>query len=666
MRFNVRKAVVVALCSVSVTALAADGEPPALLKLEDIARAPAVGAAALSPDGRRVVLIETIDGRGSIVVKDASGANRVVVFRNPERSIGSAFFSRDGRYILFLQDAGGDEGYHLFRADPSKPGTAVDLTPFPGTVTELVGQPSGMPDQIVVTNNKRDRVWPDLYAVTISTGATRELVRNDGTLVDFVTDATASTISATAIRKNGNLDIMARERGKTAWRRVYTAPPEERLRILTMSSDGRRAIFKTNGKRPTDELTTVDLASGKVAQLVKHRCGSYDAGNPYFAESGALLATSCVTDRPQVFPDSPGFAKALEAARRILPAGASLNVESWSRDGTSVLFYSDASDSPGQLILADGKGARIFADTRPWLRGRTFAKSEYVRVPARDGLPIPLYLTRVPGQTGPQPMVVALHGGPWSRDEGGFEGETQLFANRGYSTLQVNFRGSTGFGTRHVDGGVKQFGRAMSDDVVDAVKWAVDQKIADPARICVMGGSYGGYATAVAMTRDAGLFKCGIDFAGPVDLATLIEAFPPSWRPFSPRSWFRFVGDPSIPEQRADMNSRSPVHQADRLRDPMLIFQGANDPRVTQEQSDAMVKALKRKNIPYTYLLAKNEGHSFANEETGLAVNRAVEKFLAQHLGGRVQPSVDTRVQQALDKLTSAGEEAVASDGKKK
>jgi len=228
--------------------------------------------------------------------------------------------------------------------------------------------------------------------------------------------------------------------------------------------------------------------------------------------------------------------------------------------------------------------------------------------------------------------------------------------------LQVNFRGSTGLGRRHFEAGVRQFGRAMSDDILDALGWSVGERMTDPSRVCLMGGSYGGFAVLVGLTRDSERFRCGVDFAGPVDLVTLVEAFPPSWKPFLPRSWYRFVGDPSDPADRADMKARSPLGQVAKIRAPLLLFQGANDPRVTQAQSDAIVCGLRRRGVAADYLLAGNEGHSFGNEETGLAVNRATEQFFAQHLGGRMQAKVSPRVQTTLDGLRAAGM-AIKCDG---
>lgn len=356
-------------------------------------------------------------------------------------------------------------------------------------------------------------------------------------------------------------------------------------------------------------------------------------------------------------PRSPAFVRALAEVGKAVGASSGLRVESRSASGAEILFYADRSDRPGRFILVGSGKSRTVGLTRPWLESRRLAPTEPVWITARDGLRLLAYVTRPVGQSRPGPTVIGIHGGPWSRDTGGFESTAQLLANRGYSVIQVNFRGSTGLGKTLFEGGVRQFGRAMSDDIDDTAKWAVGQRIAAPGAICLMGGSYGGYAVLAGLARPSSTYRCGVDYAGPVNLVTLVEAFPPSWGPFLPRSWYRFVGRPADPVDRRDMLERSPITAAAQIDVPLLVFQGANDPRVTQAQSDTIVCSIRKRSIAVDYLLASNEGHSFANEETSLAVNRATELFLGRHLGGRVQEKVAADVERALNSLLAAGGE---------
>ncbi|MGD9529600.1 MAG: alpha/beta hydrolase family protein [Pseudonocardia sp.] len=259
-----------------------------------------------------------------------------------------------------------------------------------------------------------------------------------------------------------------------------------------------------------------------------------------------------------------------------------------------------------------------------------------VRFPARDGLELPGYLT-LPIGVAPRnlPMVLLVHGGPWSQDAWGYNPEVQLLANRGYAVLQVNFRGSTGYGRRHLTAAVGEFGRAMQDDLVDAVGWAVAQRYADPARVGVFGVSYGGYAALVGITATPDLFAAAVDYVGVSDLVTALRALPPFTRRYNANSWYRYVGDPEVPEQVADMLARSPITMVDRIRTPLLVAQGANDVRVPQAQSDRIVASLRERGVPVEYLLAEDEGHGFENEENRLRFYRAVERHLARYLGGR-------------------------------
>lgn len=627
-----------------------------LVTVEELARAPDLFELKLSPSGRELATIETVDGRGEIRVRDLSSGTVKSIYRDPARSLSNVKWSADGRWLLFLQDAGGDEGYHLYRLDPQHPGLPpVDLTPFAGIEANIVGLPVRNPGTALVSVNRRDPQYPDVFAIDLALGTAQEIFRNDRSFTDFWGDAEGELIAAQSITDRGEIEVWARIDPHAAWKIVYRAPANEHFTFQEIAPDGQSAIVKTNRDNATDRLTFLDLHSGKLAKISSPACGRFDEGKMFLSPSGEPVLLACTMERATLIPFEPVTAADLAAARRLVGDEAAIELESASSDFRTMILYSDRSDRPGEFVLVDHGKASHFAALRPWLEGRDFRPSEAVWIPARDGLPLLSYLTRPASQVHAAPLVVSVHGGPWSRDSGGFEPSTQMLASRGYAVLQVNFRGSTGLGKAHAEAAIGEFGAAMSDDIVDAARWAIDQGIADKDKMCVMGGSYGGYAALVAMTRDSGLFACGIDFAGPADLVTLMEAFPPSWQPYLPRSWYRFVGDPSKPEERARMIDRSPLHHIGLLSAPMLIFQGANDPRVTQPQSDAVVCALRSRGIVVDYLLAGSEGHSFGNEETSLAVNRAVEEFLARQLGGPIVPAAEKRTHDALGELRKAG-----------
>jgi dipeptidyl aminopeptidase/acylaminoacyl peptidase len=271
---------------------------------------------------------------------------------------------------------------------------------------------------------------------------------------------------------------------------------------------------------------------------------------------------------------------------------------------------------------------------------------------ARDGLKIHGYLTTPRGVEAKNlPMVLLVHGGPWARDNWGYQPEAQLLANRGYGVLQVNYRGSTGYGKSFYNAAVKEFSGKMHTDLLDGVNWAVQQGIANPKKVGIYGGSYGGYATLVGVTFSPDAFACGVDYVGPSSLVTLIESFPPYWRPFMEGSWFRFVGDPAKPDERADMLARSPLSRVDSIRVPLLVVQGANDPRVTKVEADQLVAALRDRGVKVKYIVAPNEGHGFANPDNRLALYRSMEQFFGDCLGGRVQPTVGESISKHLTGL---------------
>jgi dipeptidyl aminopeptidase/acylaminoacyl peptidase len=400
-----------------------------------------------------------------------------------------------------------------------------------------------------------------------------------------------------------------------------------------------------------NRLVLVNLTSGKETVVDSDPLGQVDLGQAFFDEAnGALLMTRYIGDTARLYPKTPEMKALLAATRRA--GGGVVEIGSGTSDRSKwvVTLHTPTRPAITYIYSAASRGLEKFYEPRPRLRVYRFAEMKPIAFTARDGIRLGGYVTLPPGVP-PQrlPLVVLVHGGPWGdRDKWEFQSDVQLLANRGYAVLQVNYRGTTGLGKRFARGAKKQFGRAMHTDLLDGIDYLAHQGMIDTSRVAIMGGSYGGYATLVGLTFTPERFACAVDYAGTSNLVTLLESFPPSWGPFLPRSWYPFVGDPRNPADRADMISRSPLFRADSARSPLLIFQGANDPRVTKPQADAIALALHRRKIPVTYLLASNEGHGFGEAETSLAVNRATELFLGKCLGGRVQPSVSPGVEAAL------------------
>ncbi len=635
------------------------GGGKALIPVEDFARGPEIASLVVAPADDRVAMIQTVEGRGAIVLTDASGDNRTVRYRDPERSIGSVAWSGTGRWLYFLQDKGGDEGYHLFALDPTDKSPARDLTPLKGVAAELI-RSSPTDDTLLVALNHRNPEYPDAFRVDVATGKLTELVRNPDKFIEFFAGRDGGILAASAIEPDGSLAVYRHTTGQDPWSLSYRAPPDERFKVLYADSRSDHLLVRSNRDGAVERIVSLNLKTGAFEEAMRHHCGRFDAED-LIVEHGRVVGGTCNLEMPNVWSDDATAESAIRSARDLVGPDAGLWWESADSALSKIAFFTNAGTDPGRYLLWEkGKQARVFAEARPWLASESLAPTTAKWFEARDGLPLLTYITRPRTAQGATPTVVAIHGGPWSRDLGGFETETQLLANRGYTVVQVNFRGSTGLGKRVFDAGVGQFGKAMSDDIDDVVKHLVADGQSDGERVCLLGGSYGGYATLMGLARGQVHYRCGIDFAGPVDLGTLIGAFPPSWKPYLPRSWYRFVGDPEDSEDLARMTEVSPSKLAANIEAPLLIFQGLNDPRVRKDQSDAIVCSLRARGIDVDYLLATNEGHSFANEETRLAVTLSMERFLARHLGGAVQDRVEPTTEAARRELLDNGEQQLS------
>ncbi|MEP7009548.1 MAG: S9 family peptidase [Acidobacteriota bacterium] len=638
---------------VGAETLAQSSDPP-LVPIEQWLAEPQDAAARLSPDGRLLAYLALYEGKANVWVRSLPNGEGRPVSRETERPIDQFFWSADGRRVLYLVDRGGDENFHLYCVPVGrKIGPARDLSPYPGVQVEIVSFPVRRPGIVVATLNRRDPSLADAYRIDQKTGALEIAAENPGAFIGYLADERGQVRVAWSLDGEGRYELWSRPAERRPWRKVRTYAVEGEIKPLRFDRDGRRIYLVSNQGRDLSRLALLDLETGVESEVNADPLARVDLDLALFDEAtGRPIAIRYFDDRPRWVARHPKVEKALALAGRARRGAVTL--ESWSVNLDRWIVTLEAPDDPGATYLLDistGAATRL-SESRPWLASFPLADMEPIRFTSRDGLALTGYLTRPPGSNRRLPLVLAVHGGPWSRDRWGFSEETQLLANRGYAVLQVNFRGSVGFGKRLAQAARKEFGRAMQNDLLDAVAWAVDAGIADPKKVAILGGSYGGYAVLEGLGGSPSVFACGVDYAGPSDLVTLIEAFPPSWRPFLSRRWYPFVGNPALPADREDLLRRSPLGRADSITAPLLIFQGANDPRVTREQSDAIFHSLQRRNVPVTYLLAENEGHSFGNRETSLAVRRATEVFLARCLGGREQPSVAPEVEATLTALT--------------
>lgn len=629
-----------------------------LIPIEHFFDNPQVGGAQISPDGRWLSYVKPYKGKLNVHIRPVNGAetDERVMTTDTVRPVGQYFWSRDGRYILYAQDKGGNENYRIYAVDPSQPGVpaARDLTPFDSVRAQIYAVPRRTPGKILVGLNRRNRSVFDAYWLDLATGKLDLAVENPGRHGGYLLDKAGQIRVATQSTPTGANEILVRANDKAPWRTLASYPPTETVSPLRLTPDGRQLYVESNaGPANLSRLMLVDLATGKETVLETDPNGEVDFGNAVFSDvTDSLIATTYNADTVRIYPRSAKMRKLVADVRK-LHDGTPI-ITSSTADETKFIVTFNSPTDPGATYLYDtktGKSKFLFRP-RPWLKPTELATVKPVSFTARDGLRLHGYLTTPRGVEAKNlPMVLLVHGGPWSRDTYGYQSEAQLLANRGYAVLQVNYRGSTGYGKSFYNAAVKEFAGKMHTDLLDGVNWAVQQGIANPKKVGIYGGSYGGYATLVGLTFSPDVFACGVDYVGPSSLVTLVESFPSYWRPYMEGGWYRFVGDPAKPTERADMLARSPLSRVDSIRAPLLVVQGANDPRVTKAEADQLVAALRDRGVKVKYIVAGNEGHGFANPNNRMAFYRAMEQFFGECLGGRVQATVNPAITAHLESL---------------
>ncbi len=645
---------------------------PPLVDREILFGNPQISGGQISPDGRYVSFVKPLDGTLNVWVKgidEPFDAARPMT-ADTARPVTGYFWRQDSDAILFVQDQGGNENFHVYAVDPAaEPAAgspvppARDLTPYENIQARIYAVPANDPDHIVVGLNDRDPALHDVYRIGLATGERELLFTNDGNVAQWVTDLEGNLRLGVRQTADGGWEIL-RVDGETLVP-IYTCSAEETCFPDRFHRDGRRVYFQTNkGEPDLIRLVLLDPATGETELVESDPEGEVDFGGTFFSNATEeLIATLYVGDRTRWYPKDEAFARDLDRVRAALPEG-DLGFRSMTEDGRLMLVSVSSDVDPSSTYLYDRESAAVelLYRTRPDVPNDQMANVRPVVYTARDGIEIPAYLT-VPKGVAAESLaaVIVPHGGPWARDGWGFDNVAQFLANRGYAVLQPNFRGSTGYGKQFLNAGNGEWGTgAMQHDISDGVKWLADEGIANPERIAIMGGSYGGYATLAGLAFTPDLYAAGVSIVGPSSILTLLNSIPPYWGPIKKLFTIR-VGDPEIPAEAERLEAQSPLHSAEAITAPLLVIQGANDPRVKKAESDQIVIALRDLGREVEYLVAPDEGHGFANENNSLAMFAAIERFLASHLGGRYQETMSPAVSERLEVLQVDEETLVLS-----
>jgi len=591
--------------------------------------------AQISPDGTMIAYLAPSDGMMSVWVCTLGAGDARMIARDPERPIPWLAWQGDGRHVLYLQDRGGNENYHLFQVDLAGE-TIRELTPGEGIRCVPISIDDRFPDEALVTMNERDPRLMDVCRIDFRRGTVALDTENPGDVISWLADGAHRVRAAVAQLPDGSSCIRVREHAAGEWGILDRYSSSDGLpSLVAFTPDGASLSVITAKGANASRLVTYDLTTAAVSVLLEDE--AYDVSVVHVDPgSRRIVAAAILRDRLTWHAIDDAFSGTLGTLSAL--HDADFTIDDASADGTTLVVRYRFDNGPARYYTFDtqqGHAAPLFID-RPALLEQTLAPMRAIAFPARDGLTIHGYLT-VPVGTEPArlPMVLLVHGGPWHRDRWGYDPYVQWLANRGYAVLQINFRGSTGYGKAFLNAGNRQWAGAMRTDLLDGREWAIAQGIADPERIAIFGGSYGGYAvlTALAFTPDA--FACGVDLVGPSNLNTLLGSLPPYWEPMRKLFHERMGEDPAF------LDSQSPLFKAGEIRSPLLIAQGANDPRVKQAESDQIVAAMRENQIPVTYLVFDNEGHGFADPQNNKRFTALAEAFLARTLGGRVQPASD-------------------------
>jgi len=624
---------ITALIITSCTSSPKQEQRAPILPLEDFFKNPEKTSFKISPDGEYFSYRAPYENRMNIFVQKVGEESTNQITFETDRDIASYFWANNNR-ILYVKDDGGNENYKIYGVNIDG-SNLICFTDFENVRASIIDDLKDIPEEVIISMNKRNPQVFDPYRLNIESGEMNMLYENPGNIAGWITDHEGKLRAAIAMTNMINHSLLYRETEEDEFKNILTTSFKETLNPLFFTFDNKMLYASSNIGRDKSEIVIFDPATAKEKEVLFSHPDVDVSGLNYSEKRKVLTTATYVTDMQgrHFFDD---VTKALyERVEKELPGYDVYLVSSnKAEDKFLVRTYSDR--SLGAYYFLDTKKDKLthLTDISPWLDESQMAKMKPIKYTSRDGLTINGYLTLPIGiEAKNLPVIINPHGGPWARDEWGFNPEIQFLANRGYAVLQMNFRGSTGYGREFWESSFKQWSRTMQDDITDGVQWLIDQGIADKERIAIYGGSYGGYATLAGLTFTPDLYKCGVDYVGVSNLFTFMNTIPPYWEPYK-QMLYEMVGDPV--QDSLLLAAASPVFHADKITAALFVAQGANDPRVNKDESDQMVAAMKERGVDVEYMVKDDEGHGFRNEENRFDFYNAMEKFLAKHLENEI------------------------------
>lgn len=607
-----------------------------VIPMKDFFRNPEVAYFSLSPNGDKIALTKPYKNRMNVFVSMLGSNDTTQVTFIDDRDVQGYFWKTNNR-IVYVRDNGGNENFHLFAVDDDGK-NQKDLTPFKDVNVEIVDDLEENENEVLIGMNKRDPKLFDVYRLNINTGELKMEAQNPGGVTNWVTDHNGTI--RLAVQSDGvNTNLLYRDNNNGNFKSVLTTSFKESVSPLFFTFDNKYIYASSNLGRDKAAIVKFDIANGKEMEVLYQNDEVDVDGLEYSKKRKVLTAISYTTDKEETKYLDKTYEQMFDKLKQKLSDKYEIIITSHNKKEDKFLVRTMSDRSLGASYFYDVSKDELtkIVDRAPWLHEDELCEMKPIIYTSKDGLTIHGYLTLPKGiDTKNLPVIINPHGGPWARDEWGWNPEVQFLANRGYAVLQMNFRGSTGYGRKFWEASFKQWGLTMQQDISDGVEYLIKEGIADPKRVAIYGASYGGYATLSGITSTPDLYACAVDYVGVSNLFTFMETIPPYWKPFL-NMMYEMVGDPK--KDSALMRAASPVYFVDKIKCPLFIAQGANDPRVNKAESDQVVEALKKRGIQVEYMVKDDEGHGFGNEENQFDFYGAMEKFLANHLGGRVEGS---------------------------